>query len=324
MEETTLLHQATTYNSFEVLLLSLQNPKQSIPSNSLFEFLDNSILRCLRKPVKYHDDLAAIVSGLTLNTGEIEGCKVDLLLITILDQWPFLTKSENPVIIKEVTLWIVRYLDFIKINGGSLALLSMLREMFKRQVRDKDTRGLLEKALKEPTICGTRDELKKIDRSSQEVKNPSANLHHKTSVELYKDIKVPQLPTEDEDHLALMRWAQMGISEAIKDGQIGGLILCLCSKYEDIRKQAILNLGKFTGIMQVCCTLCQQIYANRPRNLSIVSGNRHTCLLEKSLKQREMKYLIVRSLHLPGYSQHVRCSFWPSLYILCIPRSIDS
>lgn len=323
MEETTLLDQATTYNSFEVLLLSLQDLKHGLPSNSLFEFLDNSILRCLRKPVKYYDDLAAIVSGLTLNTGEIEGCKVDLLLVTILDQWPFLTKSENLVVIKEVTLWLVRYLDFIMHNGGSLALLSTFREMFKRQVRDKDTRGLLEQALREPTICGTKDELKKINRSSQQANNPSANLHQEASVELNKDIKVPQLPTEDEDHPALVRWAQMGISEAIKDGQIGGLILCLCSKYEDIRKQAILNLGKFSGILQVCYNLCQQINTNGPRNPSIVSGNRRTCLLEKSSKRREMKYLITHSLPLPGYSQHVRCSFWLSLYILCIPRSTD-
>lgn len=256
MEETTLLHQATTYNSFEVLLLSLQNLKHGLPSNSLFEFLDNSILRCLRKPVKYHDDLVAIVSGLTPNIGEIKGCKVDLLMVTVLDQWPFLTKSENPIVLKEVTLWLVRYLDFLAHNGGSLALLSTFREMFKRQVRDKDTCGLLEQALRQPTIYGTKAELEKINRSSQQVNNPSVNhLHQETGVELDKDIKVPQLLTEDEDHPALMSWAQMGISEAIKDGQIGGLILCLCSKYEDIRKQAIVNLGKFSAILQVCYTL---------------------------------------------------------------------
>lgn len=251
MEETTLLHQATTYNSFEVLLLSLQNLNHGLPSNSLFEFLDNSILRCLRKPVKYHDDLAAIISGLTPNIGEIKDCKVDLLMVTILDQWPFLTKSENPVVLNEVTLWLVRYLDFLMHNGGSLALLSMFRKMLKKQVRDKDTRGLLEQALRKPTIYGTKDELMKVNRSSQQGNNPSANLHQEADVELSKDFTVPQLPTEDEDHPALIRWAQMGISEAIKDGQIGGLILCLCSKYEDIRKQAIVNLGKFSGILQV-------------------------------------------------------------------------
>lgn len=251
MEETTLLHPATTYNSFEVLLLSLQNLNHGPPSNSLFEFLDNSILRCLRKPVKYHDDLAAIVSELTPNIGEIKACKVDLLMVTILDQWPFLTESENLVVLKEVALWLVRYLDFLMNNGGSLALLSMFRELLKRQVRDKDIRGLLEQALKQPTIHGTKDELMKVDSSSQQRNNPSANLHQETGVELTKEITVPQLPTEDEDHPALIRWAQMGVFEAIKDGQIGGLILCLCSKYEDIRKQAIVNLGKFSGILQV-------------------------------------------------------------------------
>lgn len=255
VEETTLLHQATTYNSFEVLLLSLQNLKYGLPSDSLFEFLDNSIMRCLRKPVKYHDDLAGIASGLTPNIGEMKSCKVDLLMVTILDQWPFLINSAKPVVLKEVTLWLVRYLEFLVHNVGSLALLSMFREKFKEQVRDKDSSGLLKQALREPTIYGTKDELKKINRPSQQGNKPPVNLHQETGVESNKDIEVPQLPTEDEDHPALIRWAQMGISEAIKDGQIGGLILCLCSKYEDIRKQAIVSLGKLSGILQVRYTL---------------------------------------------------------------------
>lgn len=255
VEETTLLLQTTTYNSFEVLLLSLQNLKNGLPSDSLFEFLDNSILRCLRKPVKYYDDLAAIVSGLTPNKGRMKSCKIDLLMVTILDQWPFLIKSTKPVVLKEVTLWLVRYLDFLMHNDGSLALLSMIRAKFMGQVRDKDIRGLLEKALKEPTIYGTKDELHKINRSNQKGSNPSTNFHQEIGVESNKDIEVPQLPIEDEDHPALVSWAQMGISEAIKDGQIGGLILCLCSKYGDIRKQAIVNLRRFSGILQVGNTL---------------------------------------------------------------------
>lgn len=250
VEETTLLLQSTTYNSFEVLLLSLQNLKSGLPSDSLFEFLDNSILRCLRKPVKYYDDLAANLSGLRPNI-----CKIDLLMVTILDQWPFLIKSAKPVVLKEVTLWLVRYLDFLMHNDSSLALLSMIREKFMRQVRDKDIRGLLEKALSEPTIYGTKDELHKIHRPNQKASNPSVNLHREIGVESNMDTEVPQPPTEDEDHPALVRWAKMGISEAIKDGQIGGLILCLCSKHEDIREQAIVNLGKFSGILQVGYTL---------------------------------------------------------------------
>lgn len=255
VEETTLLLQNTTYNSFEVLLLSLQSLKNGLPSDSLFEFLDNSILRCLRKPVKYYDDLAEIVYGLTPNIGRMKSCKIDLLMVTILDQWPFLIKSTKPVVLKEVTLWLVRYLDFLMHNDGSLALLSIIRAKFLGQVRDKDIRGLLEKALGEPTIYGTEDELHKINRSNQKGSNPSANFHQEIVVESNKDIEVPQLPTEDEDHPALVSWAHMGISEAIKDGQIGGLILCLCSRYEDIRKQAIVNLRRFSGILQVGNTL---------------------------------------------------------------------
>lgn len=250
VEETTLLLQATTYNSFEVLLLSLQNLKCGLPSDSLFEFLDNSILRCLRKPVKYYDDLAANFSRLKPNT-----YKIDLLMVTILDQWPFLIKSAKPVVLKEATLWLVRYLDFLMHNDSSLALLSMIREQFLGQVRDKDIRGLLEKALREPTVYGTKDELHKINRPNQKVGNSSVNPHREIGVESNMGTEVPQLPTEEEDHPALARWAKMGVSEAIKDGQIGGLILCLCSKYEDIRKQAIVNLGKFSGILQVDYTL---------------------------------------------------------------------
>lgn len=279
--DTTVLKPNTSIESINILLLSLQDPQRGHASDSLFKFLDNCLLRCLRKPVKYYDDLTALVLASNPNIGKVGRCNIDLLLVTILDQWPYIVKPAPPVETEETIRWLVRYLDLSMHAGSDVTVLSKIRDQITLQVTDKVDRALLKEALREPSRYVNSDELKDIDGSRQDKSNHLAIHHSVTYPSSHQESLVPGIPLENEDHPGLRKWMQRDVPQAIKDGEVGELVLCLCSKHEDIRKQAIIALRTFAGRLKVSGSLRWSNRADRPRHLNIANDNRRMCLLGK-------------------------------------------
>lgn len=252
IEETTILNQDVNYHRLGILVLSLQDCANAQASDSFFEFIDNCLLRCSRKPVKYYDDLTALVSAIRPSVGvEVNDCKIDLLLITILDQWPFLVKSAATIIIEAATSWLVRYMGLLMHTGSNMIVLSNIRDQFMNQVTSRKNRSLLEGALKEPAESSMQRDLRETNKFIQD---KSANLvvHlPKSRPDSPEHFSIPELPAEGEDYPVLRKWIQKETPEAIIDGEVGQLILCLCSKHEEIRKQAIVALRSFSGGLEV-------------------------------------------------------------------------
>lgn len=249
IDDTMILKQDTTYHPFDVLVLSLQDCAHAEVSNSLFEFVDNCILRCSRQPVKYYDDLTALVAAIRSSVGvEVDDCNIDLLLMTILDQWPFLMKSSATMFIESATKWLVRYLDLSMHTGGNITVLSNFRDQFVNQITEQGSQSLLEEALREPEDSGLHHvlrEMKKENSTNLVVRLP------KSRSDSLENFSIPELPVEGEDFPALRKWVQKETPEAIRDGAVGQLILCLCSKHEEIRKQASAALRSFSGSLEV-------------------------------------------------------------------------
>lgn len=53
------------------------------------------------------------------------------------------------------------------------------------------------------------------------------------------------LPTEGTTHNALHKWEREEVEQAVEQGRIAELILCLCSQHEEVRRQAFANLVRF-------------------------------------------------------------------------------
>ena len=252
IEETTILNQDANHHRLGILVLSLQDCAKAQASDSIFEFIDNCLLRCSRKPVKYYDDLTALVSAIRPSVGvEVNDCKIDLLLVTILDQWPFLVKSAATTIFDAANSWLVRYMGLLMHTGSNMIVLSNIRDQFMDQVTSRENRSLLEGALREPAKSSVQHELRETKKFTQD---KSANLvvHlPKSRPDSHGDFSIPELPAESEDYSVLRKWIQKETPEAIRDGAVGQLILCLCSKHEEIRKQAIVALQSFSGGLEV-------------------------------------------------------------------------
>ena len=250
--DTFLLNSATKVRSLDILMLSLQDYRTVHFSDPLFEFLDSCILRCVRKPVKYYEDLTALVSTIKPNVGEEYDCNIDLLLITIMEQWPFLVKSKSSDVVAEVTRWIVDYLDLSMHAGGNRAVLSRVRDQLKEHVVDKAGRALLQEALSKPREAGLAHQLQKMGKSSKEKEESGAAVPiEENHADLDERLIISEMPQADENCSIPRNWSQMDFSDAIEDGEIGRLILCLCSKHEEIRKQAIITLRSFSEQLEV-------------------------------------------------------------------------
>lgn len=248
--------------SLDRLALSLQDFEDWEVSVREFEFLDHCILRVVRKPIHYYDTLATLIAAAELDI-DPRYCQVDLLLITMVEQWPFLVKSVGVPTVTHVSRWLVRYIEVMNSGNGyvehlspqgeTTMLLSQIRDQLKAEVQDISCRAIFENCLKErpefgieqPVAANTVIEASHI---SKRVASLLKTLPNPSEISL-----PPGPPEEHEDHPGLHRWTRYEFQDAISEGHIKGLILCLCSKYMEIRKQALTGVRAFMMKLEVGC-----------------------------------------------------------------------
>ena len=257
-----MLRSDADMTSLDRLALSLQDLEDWQVSVREFEFLDHCILRVIRKPIHYYDTLANLIAAAELDT-KPGNCQVDLLLITIVEQWPFLVKSVDVPTVTHVSRWLVRYIEVTKSGNGHVEhlspqgettrLLSQIRDQLKAEVQDISCRAIFEMDLKERPEFGIEepvaaDTIIESRQTSRRAASPLKTLPNLSEMSL-----PPGPPEEHEDHPGLHRWTRYEVQDAISEGHIKGLLLCLCSKYMEIRKQALTGVRAFMMKLEVGC-----------------------------------------------------------------------
>lgn len=256
--ESQILRSNTSRASLDGLVLSLQDSEDWKASGRVFEFLDHCILHLVRRPIHYHDILVELVAAakLDFNPG---GYQVDLLLIAIMDQWRFMVESADAPTVTNVSIWSVRFIEEMNLTNdyhenipfrdGTTKLLSQIRDRLTPENQDIYCRAMFERVLVERSVVGTLRQsvtaktINETGRMSRLV-TPPLKAPPKLEVEL------PSGPEEEhEDHSGLHQWTRHGVQEAISEGHVKALILCLCSKHVGIRKQAL------TGV----CTIMKRL-----------------------------------------------------------------
>lgn len=254
------MQQHTEKPSLDALLDSLVDNGSWHASDTVFQFLDNCIVRYVRKPLKYYDDSAKLDGDAAPTVDQPADQPISLLLVVLMEQWPFLVKVEQPFSLLNVAEWLVRFLDNLKFIGEDSKKLAKIRDQIRSQVKDKECRGILNKALK-----GTRDPVTSHNQEPVYLGGLGRGNEPWPSEPATKDplLMMSQSPTgppkENENHPELTRWTQQDVSDAVEDGTIGQLILCLCSTYEEIRKQAFGNL--FRLLVKVQVRFCRYMHS---------------------------------------------------------------
>jgi len=260
-QDSHLLDSVNCMLSLDVLVLTLQNSDKWKASHTVFEFLDNCILRLVRKPVHYYDAFSNLVTNLD-GAVKTTDTHVDLLLIAIMEQWPFLVKVADLSTVTNVATWLVRYLEFswlrlrdmyeARLHRESTEVLTQIRDQIKVAINDKACHSMLERTLSDPRELGLSIEwaiFTGTNKQKRDEKPISQDEAHQPEPRVNQIPPGP--PEEHEDHPGLNRWTREDNMDAINDGAIEELLLCLCSKYGEIRQQAMTSVGTFMAKLEV-------------------------------------------------------------------------
>lgn len=261
LTETHILRSNTSVTSLDSLVLSLQDSEDWKASGRVFEYLDHCILRLVRKPVHYFDILAELIATSKLEI-DPRDCQVDLLLIAILDQWRFLVESVDVPTVINVSKWLLRYIEIVNLGNGYIddlqlrekatRLLSQILDQLKSQVQDTTCRAIFEKTLEEqPQLVMLRKVVAADAASEARHTSRPADPTPKTRSDFPETFLPPGPPDEYENHPGLHQWTRHEVQDAISEGHIKSLILCLCSRHVEIRKQALTCLRTFMMKLEV-------------------------------------------------------------------------
>ena len=232
----------TTVSSVEVLSSSLQTSSQWEAGPSLFEFLDECLVRLAKSSVKYYDDFMEIVRENESIDGEVKSSSIGIFLTVIIEQWPFLVNSASSHNLRNVVEWLNRFMGFCVHADKNTTFLSYFRHQIQNLVSDVGARSMLRTPLEEleqlpvirvSTISDGPDARKIKNRKT--LTSPPNRVH--TSI-----FREPSPPLEAHDERGLTKWAKKDVGQATLDGDVGAQVICLCSKHEEVRKNALNSL----------------------------------------------------------------------------------
>ena len=249
-------HMLRSTASLNNLVLSLRDSGDWKATDQVFEFLDHCISHLIRKPIHYYDILAELIASTELNINP-RFCQVDILLVTIVDQWCFLVQSADTPTVTNVSEWLVRYMEVNNLNKGHVQegaignettrLLSQLRDQLKSRIQDTTCRAIFETALEERHELGEVEQMVATNTISE-----AGHMLRLANPPLKQEIGLPAGPPEEhEDHPGLHQWTGHEVQDAISEGHVKALILCLCSKYVGIRKQALAGVRALVTRLKV-------------------------------------------------------------------------
>ena len=251
--ENRILEEGTKISSLDALLAGFALADESKPVLSEYEFLDNAAGRAFRRPVHYEDLLSNLRVDKSSRRIGAESSHVSLLLVSLVEQWPFVLKSEAVPASGKVKLArrIARIFEFCSMVGEDVQSLNILCTILINSSSESICRGIFKEV---PDPATTRrlhwptDALEPCENASdvQERLSPpsdhpdgeAAKMNENDNGDPQDDLQLPDLKT-------LFKAVTKDVQEAVEAGDVGQLILCLCSNILSTRMEALGRLFKF-------------------------------------------------------------------------------
>lgn len=265
----------TTPDAIDALIASLS--ASCCQSTLVLEFLDDCCARFSKAPIKYFDDVDALRAKLSRpdsDTGPFSP-----ILLTLIEQWPFKggkTEKGNPA--EPLAQWLSKFLYLLKLIGEDETILGSVRDSlvdtadnaYKDVLRDSFLWKMGKEKVKEALKLATGADFSASERSSTSPTPPERLAEDLVQSLPAVDLEIP--PEEDERHAGLNRWRKKEIEESIEDGDIGELLLCLCSKHVEIRIQAINNIRQLISMLDKEKSDQQQLWVLLNQTLETVDS----------------------------------------------------
>jgi nucleolar pre-ribosomal-associated protein 1 len=243
VEENQILQNQTSVSALDAFILRLRDLNDNTNSAAIYAFLDDCVSRCAAKPVKYIFALEEIWT-------EIYGAKqnhssVSLLSLAIAEQWPFMVKSSNDMVLEATAIFIARYLaTSIKIQEDKKATKVLIQKIAIETPESSPARKAIEQTRK---LVDSIEIPEFIVISAEAGKDAESNLcleaeKLKILATLSRDSR-----SDAADPNSLIKWTTKEVDEVIEGGHATSLIMLLSSDLLSVRKEAATNISKFAA-----------------------------------------------------------------------------
>ena len=306
--------------SLDMLYLSLRGLGRQ-DDEEVYAFLDNCIERLVKRPVVYYE-LAAQLSQDCINVSPRAG--VDLLLIALVEQWPHLSQSKPSFVIIDVATWLSSYMRIIGSAVEDHSILLVLRAKLTASSSNQRCRLLFEGGQKQHDDSDFCERLLPRSNLPKVLQNHDATEAMQAGEKGLDPSLIPLGPQlEAEDHPELSRWAHEDIQDAVAEGMVGSLVLCLCSQELSIRRESLSQIRLLLARLDVRNVLLARWTALiENRHLITRSGSKYIPSLERYVRQQKISkyrnlYRILREFWLRdccwfSLIQHISCTSKPA------------
>lgn len=255
LQDQEMLQTRTSPDALDALIASLEPAAGSVPSTDVLDFVDDCCARFIKVPIKYFDDLDAMCAKASIERADIG--PFSSLLMTFVEQWPFKGgESATGPAAEALAGWLSKALYLFNLIGEDEAVLTLVRDSliesagktYKEVLKDAFLWKMYKARAKEALKLATGADFSGSERSSA---SPVPQTEAETPARTGPVVDLEEPPQEDERHTGLTRWRKKEMEEAIEDGDIGELLLCLCSRHQEIRIQAISNVRQLMASIGV-------------------------------------------------------------------------
>ena len=243
-QEQQLVLPRTAQSPLAPLLMALKATTATgtpITIEAVWAFLDNSAVRCASTPVKYLEMMQDLAEeAVTQQGGAPHKLPISLLVVTLLEQLPFMTASADVPTLDILARFFAQYAGACHSAGEDRALIQSVLAK---------ARGAF---AAESTMAGHLVMPKSLAIEQGEVYAvlPETVLRgqalQSTEQESLTAVLDVDLPLEG-DHSSLTRWATKTVDELMDEGHATGLVMLLTSEHTSIRKEAVINLLKMAA-----------------------------------------------------------------------------
>lgn len=247
--------------SSAALCSSLATQKKFSPSDELYLFLDNCIMRTNQKPVKYVDQLE--------HASQLVSDKKPLSLVVgaIAEQWFFACKKHegSKSVLKNIAAWIARFFALLDSVGENYRVMMHLQQDMLDRLTGRSQeylRDAMEKLRKKPIAVE--------EQWQPSVPSPSPKSHSETDTKSHPPAAVDALDkpqteaTPVPDSLkGLDKWpADFDVELSVDTNRLHRLLLCTSSADEEIRLQTNQIIRQLTHTIDTTSShaLKHQVY----------------------------------------------------------------
>ena len=240
-----LLHMASDETATRAFLQSLSTIRQE---RSTLEFIDDCLQRTVRRPVKYEDDLDALITRVKGELPRIRP-RFSLLLMTLVEQWPYVEKVRQAAT-QSIAKWLCHIMFYLRRIGEDLGLLNAVIEGLVAATSHSAVKKMLQTSLTTFVPTMELSNSQKHSDIASKAGNEPASINSIQKETPTFDITVLSPPTLDSKHAVLTKWSTKDVATAIEEGPLSSLLLLLSSSHPSIRLQARTALQHFSAKLQ--------------------------------------------------------------------------